>query len=180
MTSPTPFEAHDLTDVNDIPEGWIREPVNTTAPTPLLSPPPGWVAPGMTISANYRAAAGRTENISLDFRDAPDADTIERLINRLAAIGDLQEVDTTVTPPAKPAPAEPARTLTARDLAIASGDCGAQGEGHDAPNHWCGEEALHDPVEPGGRNHRCHCGGMFMAPDEMPDVGRSPRFREGR
>ena len=79
---------------------------------------------------------------------------------------DLQDVGEPVT-------GDPEDTICPAKL-----DLGEQGTF--AHSHACMLERGHDPVEPDGRQHRCHCGGMFATEAETPQVTGNRRRERDR
>lgn len=133
-------------------------------------PIPVYTQPAVSIRATWSATDGsRPEEVIIEWKDVVPARTVIALT--LALIRNGAEVET------RPG------TLTSETGPDGPciNHCHAKGEAHDAADHYCVLPPGHEPVEPGGREHRCVCGGMFAAHGEIPDVpGRREQKRRER
>lgn len=139
---------------------------------------PPYEQPAVTVRATWSATDGsRPEEVTVEWRVAPSPEEIREVVTMLlaregevyasAGVDGYSSTMVTLDDPSDPA-------ATAQLPAL----CGETGMGHDGPAHYCAERQGHDPVEPGGRAHRCRCGGLFATDDEVPDVpGRASRGR---
>lgn len=150
---------------------------------------PQYQPPGLSIRATFLATDGsRPQEIIIEWRDDPGRAMVAYVLDRVAEMaspGDVHVQALTPTPsgglrevtltPGGNEPAHPAGESTTQ---LPRPYCNARGPAHDNPDHGCTLYAGHEPVEPGGRRHRCRCGGIFGTDDEHPAVpGRREQAR---
>jgi hypothetical protein len=132
---------------------------------------PLYTQPSVSIRATWSATDGsRPEEVIIEWRE--EVATRAVIAVTLALVRNGADVSET----------RPAGLIREANRAQAALDpeCALRGEGHDGEGHWCVLPKRHDPAEPGGREHRCLCGGLFAATGEIPDVpgrrgGRGPK-----
>jgi hypothetical protein len=136
--------------------------------------PAAYMAPAVSVRATWadRRLDGGPDELMVEWKDAPTYDELEGLVAFLSNVG----ANLLVT--------SPSSRYNARDLAIdaatgLSQECSVQLD-TGAHTHRCKLSPGHDPAEPGGRAHRCFCGGLFSADDEIPDVAASRSERSER
>jgi hypothetical protein len=175
----------------------MPEPIATPAGDPVYNsgqgftqlPPPTFVPatptfepPGLSIRATFLASDGsRPQEIILEWKHDPGQAVLAFALDKIAELARPSEVQVSyeigaVTGDGRPIPPEDietergwAREPTAETQQFPRPFCGATGLGHDDDGHRCTLYLGHDPVEPGGRVHRCRCGGLFGLPVGMPD-----------
>lgn len=141
--------------------------------TPYGYPPAApYTQPAVSVRATFQGSDGRRpEEIIVEWKTPPPVAEVSEVLEVLASIAAGELVSVRVSGPNRES-VQPTRLPVSPDDAEPY-YCGAQGPGHDATvpgHHGCGERAGHEPVEPQGREHRCVCGGIFAADDEVPDV----------
>ena len=130
---------------------------------------PPYTQPAVSVRATWAATdGGRPEEVIIEWRDKPEPREVIAI--SLAVIRSGGQIH--------PAPEASEGGLWKGSSPVAT-ECGAQGEGHTSTKdaiHWCALSKGHEPIEPDGRAHRCLCGGLFAATDEVLDVpGRRGR-----
>lgn len=147
--------------------------------------------PELRIRATFHATDGRSpEEVVFEWKHMPTPGSIEQagaLIIRMSA-GDGWDIRKEGRAIDFPLPAgfpsglprryEPDREVVEQVRQAEVQSCPAVGPAHYGDGHGCVLPTGHQPVEPGGRQHRCRCGGIFATDDEVPDVpGREEQER---
>jgi hypothetical protein len=154
---------------------------------------PHYDPPGLSIRATFLATDGsKPQEIILEWRNDPGRDTLDFALDAIMDMARPSEVHTVVERAGKrPRRVRPTDGPFRRDEEMNEATfapdetarlprqfCDVQGPGHDEEGHWCTLFVGHEPVEPGGRAHRCRCGGIFATDQEVPDVpGRETQRR---
>lgn len=162
--------------------GWVD-----LADTTDTDPPSGYVQPAVSVSITWAATDGsKPENVTIDWKTNPAVDDLVNVLDAVIQAGHTQYMidPAAAVPRASTAGFDPGpldgvtRADTSQDPPTCPAwlDLGERGEY--AHTHRCALDVGHDPVEPEGRQHRCHCGGLFATDAEQPSVpGRASKQR---